>query len=116
LQRPSSLNFLNYICITKKTNMSKFLKISASTTGVVLVGLENIDLVVATATTVVLSYSAGSTSTDVVTITHTSDSTFATRDAIYAAIELANSSASNPAVFITPQLPTGITVSTVAVA
>ena len=96
--------------------MSKFLKISASTTGLVLVGLDNIDLVTATATTVVLNYSAGSTSTDVVTITHTSDSTFATRDAIYAAIELANSPASNPSVSIVPQLPSGITVSTVAVA
>ncbi len=96
--------------------MSKFLKIAASTTGSVLVGLENIDLVTATATTVVLNYSAGSTSTDVVTITHTSDSTFATRDAFYAAIELANSASSNPSVFITPVLPSGITVSTVAVA
>jgi len=96
--------------------MSKFLKIAASTTGSVLVGLDNIDLVVATATTVVINYSAGSTSTDVVTITHTSDSTFATRDAFYAAIELANLPASNPSVFITPVLPSGITVSTVAVA
>ena len=96
--------------------MSKFLKISASTTGSVLVGIENIDLVTATATTVVINYSAGSTSTDVVTITHTSDSTFATRDAIYAAIELANSASSNPSVFITPVLPSGITVSTVVVA
>lgn len=96
--------------------MSKFLKISASTTGLVLVGLENVDLVTATATTVVLSYSAGSTSTDVVTITHTADTTFATRDAIYAAIELANVPASNPAAFIVPQLPSGITVSTVVVA
>lgn len=96
--------------------MSKFLKISASTTGLVLVGLDNIDLVTATSTSVVLSYSAGSTSTDVVTITHTADTSFATRDAIYAAIELANLPASNPASFITPQLPAGITVSTVVVA
>jgi hypothetical protein len=96
--------------------MSKFLKIAASTTGSVLVGLENIDLVTATATTVVLNYSAGSTSTDVVTITHTSDTSLATRDAFYAAIELANSPSSSPAVFITPVLPSGITVSTVAVA
>lgn len=96
--------------------MSKFLKISASTTGLVLVGLDNIDLVSATSSTVVLSYSAGSTSTDVITITHTTDATFATRDAIYAAIELANVPASNPAAFITPQLPAGISVSTVVVA
>lgn len=96
--------------------MSKFLKISASTTGLVLVGLENLELVSATSTTVVLTFSSGSTSTDVVTITHTADATLATRDAIYAAIELANLPASNPAAFITPQLPAGITVSTVVAA
>lgn len=96
--------------------MQKFLKISASSTGDVLVGLDNIVLVSATTSTVVLTYSAGSASADVCTITHTTDATYATRDAIYEAIKVSNQPITNPAAFVSPVLPAGITVSTVVVA
>ena len=74
----------------------KFLYIVASTTGPVLIGLENIALVSkASATTVTIAYTSGNAAVDVLTITHTSDSTNATVqsiiDAINKAMELATS-------------------------
>ena len=96
--------------------MQKFLKISASSTGDVLVGLDNIVLVSATTSTVVLTYSAGSASADICTITHTTDATLATRQAFYDAIQLGNEASSNPTAFVVPVLPAGVTVSTVVVA
>lgn len=96
--------------------MAKFLNLNASTTGRVLVGLEGVATITATATTVVITYASGNAASDVVTITHTSDATFATRDAIYQAIFLAKEFKSNPDSFVTPNLPAGITISTVAAA
>lgn len=56
--------------------MGKYLKIEASTTGTVLIGLDNIGLVAkASNTTVTISYASGNAAVDVMTITHTSDAT-----------------------------------------
>jgi hypothetical protein len=97
--------------------MSKFLKIEASTTGTVLIGLDNIGLVAkASDTTVTIAYTAASASTDIVTITHTTNATFATVQAIIDAIIAINKPNSAPLQFITPTLPSGISVTTVAIA
>ena len=97
--------------------MSKFLKIEASTTGTVLIGLDSIGLVAkASDTAVTITYTAGSASTDVVTITHTTNATTDTVNAIINAIIDVNKPASAPKQFITPTLPSGVTISAVAIA
>jgi hypothetical protein len=97
--------------------MNKFLKIEASTTGTVLIGLDNIGLVAkASNTTVTISYASGNAAVDVMTITHTSDTTLATVQAIIDAIVKAGRPDNAPDQFVVPVLPTGITVSTVVVA
>ena len=104
--------------------MSKFLKIEASTTGTVLIGLDNIGLVAkASDTTVTIAYTAASASTDVITLTHTSNATFATVQSIIDAIVKAgradiaiNKPNSAPLQFITPTLPSGVSISIAAIA
>ena len=97
--------------------MGKYLKIEASTTGTVLIGLDNIGLVAkASNTTVTIAYASGNAAVDVMTITHTSDSTFATAQAIIDAIVKAGRPDIAPDQFVVPVLPTGISVSTVAIA
>lgn len=97
--------------------MSKFLKIEASTTGTVLIGLDNIGLVAkASDTTVTIAYTAASASTDVITITHTTNATFATVQSIIDAIIAINKPNAAPLQFITPTLPSGISISAVAIA
>jgi hypothetical protein len=97
--------------------MSKFLKIEASTTGTVLIGLDNIGLVAkASDTTVTIAYTAASASTDVLTLTHTSNATNSTVNAIIDAIIAINKPNSAPLQFITPVLPSGITISTAVIA
>lgn len=93
--------------------MEKFLKIDASTTGPVLVGLNNIALVAkASATTTTITYN-GAAAQDVITITHTSDSTTATAVKIQDAILDALRPSNNPQPF---KLLADVTVTTVAVA
>lgn len=97
--------------------MGKFLKIEASTTGTVLIGLDNIGLVAkASNTTATISYASGNAAVDVLTITHTSDTTFSTVQAIIDAIVTANRADNAPNQFVVPVLPSGITISTVAIA
>jgi hypothetical protein len=97
--------------------MNKFLKIEASTTGTVLIGLDNIGLVSkASNTTVTILYATGHAGSDVLTLTHTSDATLATVQAIIDAIVKAGRPDNAPDQFVVPVLPTGITVSTVVVA
>ena len=97
--------------------MSKFLKIEASTTGTVLIGLDNIGLVAkASDTTVTIAYTAASASTDVITLTHTSNATFATVQSIIDAIIAINKPNAAPMQFITPTLPSGVTISTAVIA
>jgi len=97
--------------------MSKFLKIEASTTGTVLIGTDGIGLVSkASNTTVTIAYTAGSTAADVLTITHTSDTTTATVNAIIDAIIAVQKPNAAPLQFIAPTLPSGIAISTVALA
>jgi hypothetical protein len=97
--------------------MSKFLKIEASTTGTVLIGLDNIGLVAkASDTTVTIAYTAASASTDVITLTHTSNATFATVQSIIEAIIEVGKPSNAPNQFITPVLPSGISVTTVGIA
>lgn len=97
--------------------MSKFLKIEASTTGTVLIGLDNIGLVSkASDTTVTIAYTAASASTDVITLTHTNNATFATVQSIIDAIIAINKPNAAPLQFITPTLPAGITISTAVIA
>lgn len=95
----------------------KFLYFNASTTGPVLIGLEGIVLIAkASDTTVTITYSSGNAAVDVLTITHTSNSTFATVTSIINAVNKAMKGKSAPEGYITPELPAGVTVSTVAVA
>lgn len=97
--------------------MNKFLKIEASTTGTVLIGTDSIGLVSkASNTTVTIVYNAASTSADILTITHTSDATFATVNAIIDAIINVQKPNAAPLQFIAPVLPTGISISAVAIA
>ena len=97
--------------------MSKFLKIEASTTGTVLIGLDNIGLVAkASDTTVTITYASATASADILTITHTSNATTSTVNAIIDAIVKAGDPNIAPDQFVVPVLPTGITVSTVAIA
>ena len=97
--------------------MGKFLKIEASTTGTVLVGLDNIGLVSkASATTVTITYASATASADVLTITHTSDSTTATVNSIIDAIVKAGDPNIAPDQFVVPTLPSGISISTVVIA
>lgn len=97
--------------------MGKFLKIEASTTGTVLIGLDNIGLVAkASDTTVTITYASATASADVLTITHTSNSTTSTVNAIIDAIVEAGKPHIAPNQFVIPTLPSGITVSTVAIA
>ena len=93
--------------------MEKFLKIDASTTGPVLVGLNNIVRVAkGTATTTTITYN-GAAAQDVITITHTSDSTTATAVKIQDAILDALRPSNNPQPF---KLLADVTVTPVAVA
>jgi len=95
--------------------MSKFLKIEASTTGTVLIGTDGIGLVSkASNTTVTIAYTAGSTAADILTITHTSDATFATVQSIIDAIIAVQKPNAAPLQFIAPTLPSGIAISAVA--
>jgi len=95
----------------------KFLYFNASTTGPVLVGLEGIVTVSkGSNTTVVITYSSGNAAVDVLTITHSTDTTFATVTSIINAINKAMKGKSAPEGYVTPELPSGITVSTVVVA
>lgn len=97
--------------------MGKFLKIEASTTGTVLIGLDNIGLVAkASDTTVTITYASANASADVLTITHTSNPTTSTVNAIIDAIVEAKKPHIAPNQFVIPTLPSGITVSTVAIA
>jgi len=97
--------------------MNKYLKIEASTTGTVLVGLDNIGLVAkASDTTVTITYNTGHAASDIVTITHTNNATFATAQAIIDAIVEVAKPSNAPNQFIIPTLPAGITISTVAIA
>jgi hypothetical protein len=97
--------------------MSKFLKIEASTTGTVLVGLDNIGLVAkASDTTVTITYATGHAGSDILTITHTSNATTSTVNAIIDAIVKAGRPDNAPDQFVIPVLPSGITISTVAIA
>lgn len=97
--------------------MGKFLKIEASTTGTVLIGLDNIGLVAkASDTTVTISYASGNAAVDVLTLTHTSNATTSTVNAIIDAIVKAGRADIAPDQFVVPVLPTGITVSTAVIA
>jgi hypothetical protein len=97
--------------------MNKFLKIEASTTGTVLVGLDNIGLVAkASDTTVTITYASATASADVLTITHTSNATTSTVNAIIDAIIKAGRPDNAPDQFVVPVLPSGITISAVAIA
>jgi hypothetical protein len=97
--------------------MGKFLKIEASTTGTVLIGLDNIGLVAkASDTTVTITYASATASADILTITHTSNATFSTVQAIIDAIVEANKPHNAPNQFVVPTLPSGITISAVAIA
>ena len=97
--------------------MNKFLKIEASTTGTVLIGLDNIGLVAkASDTTVTITYTTGHAASDILTLTHTSNATTSTVNAIIDAIVKAGKPDNAPDQFVVPVLPTGITVSTVAIA
>jgi len=97
--------------------MGKFLKIEASTTGTVLIGLDNIGLVAkASDTTVTITYASATASADILTITHTSNATFSTVQAIIDAIVTANRADNAPNQFVVPVLPSGITISAVAIA
>jgi len=97
--------------------MSKFLKIEASTTGTVLIGTDGIGLVSkASNTTVTIAYTAGSTAADVLTLTHTSDATTATVNAIIDAIINVQKPNAAPLQFLAPTLPSGISISTAVLA
>ena len=97
--------------------MSKFLKIEASTTGTVLIGLDNIGLVAkASDTTVAITYTTGHAASDILTLTHTSNATFATVQSIIDAIIAINKPNSAPMQFITPTLPSGVSISTAVIA
>ena len=97
--------------------MGKFLKIEASTTGTVLIGLDNIGLVAkASDTTVTITYASATASADILTITHTSNATTSTVNAIIDAIVKAGRADVAPDQFVVPVLPSGITISTVAIA
>lgn len=97
--------------------MGKFLKIEASTTGTVLIGLDNIGLVAkASDTTVTITYASGNAAVDVLTLTHTSSATTLTVNAIIDAIVKAGRADNAPDQFVVPVLPTGITITTVVVA
>ena len=97
--------------------MGKYLKIEASTTGTVLIGLDNIGLVAkASDTTVTITYASATASADILTITHTSNATTATVNAIIDAIVKAGDPNIAPDQFVVPVLPTGITISAVAIA
>jgi hypothetical protein len=97
--------------------MGKFLKIEASTTGTVLIGLDNIGLVAkASDTTVTISYASGNAAVDVLTLTHTSNATTSTVNAIIDAIVKAGKPDNAPDQFVVPVLPTGITITTAVIA
>jgi len=97
--------------------MGKFLKIEASTTGTVLIGLDNIGLVAkASDTTVTISYASGNAAVDVLTLTHTSNATTSTVNAIIDAIVKAGRADIAPDQFVVPVLPTGITITTAVIA
>lgn len=95
--------------------MAKFVKINGSTDRVV-VGLENIIMIdKASATTITITYASADAAANVMTITHTSDSTNVTFDNFVEAIGDAMKAISNPSqiVDVTSSLPG---VSTVVVA
>jgi hypothetical protein len=97
--------------------MGKFLKIEASTTGTVLIGLDNIGLVAkASDTTVTIAYASGNAAVDVLTLTHTSNATTSTVNAIIDAIVKAGKPDNAPDQFVVPVLPTGITITTAVIA
>jgi len=95
--------------------MAKFVKINGSTDRVV-VGLENIILIdKASATEITITYAAADAAANVMTITHTSDSTNTTFDNFVEAINNAMKPSANPEniVDVTSTLPG---VSTIVVA
>jgi hypothetical protein len=104
--------------------MEKFLKLTAGS-NVTILNASSIQFVattLASSTLVDVLYGAGgaTAASDTVRITSSTTATAAEqvafRDAIYDAIELANRASSNPDSFIVPVLPTGITISSVALA
>jgi hypothetical protein len=104
--------------------MEKFLKLTAGS-NVTILNASSIQFVATTLasnTLVDVLYGAGgaTAASDTVRITSSTTATAAEqvafRDAIYDAIELANRASSNPDSFIVPVLPTGITISSVALA
>ena len=104
--------------------MEKFLKLTAGS-NITLLNASSIQFVattLASTTLVDVLYGAGGATagSDTVRISSSTTATAAEqvafRDAIYDAIELANRASSNPDSFIVPVLPTGITISSVALA
>jgi hypothetical protein len=102
--------------------MEKFLKLTAGS-NVTLLNASSIQFVATTLanpTLVDVLYAAGGATAGSDTIRITSSATataaeqVAFRDAIYAAVELANRASSNPDSFIVPALPTGITIASAA--
>lgn len=102
--------------------MEKFLKLTAGS-NVTLLNASSVQFVATTLadpTLIDVLYAAGGATagTDSVRITSSATATAteqaAFRDAIYAAIEQANKSASNPDSFVIPALPAGITIASVA--
>ena len=100
--------------------MEKFLKLTAGS-NVTLLNASSIQFVATTLanpTLVDVLYAAGGATAGSDTIRITSSATAAEqvafRDAIYAAVELANRASSNPDSFIVPALPTGITIASAA--
>ena len=102
--------------------MEKFLKLTAGS-NVTLLNAASIQFVATTLanpTLIDVLYAAGATTagTDIVRITSSATATATAqaefRDAIYAAIEVANKPNSNPDAFIIPALPAGTTIASVA--
>jgi hypothetical protein len=99
--------------------MAQFISIAVTSEGTQYISAEEVTLVEqASTTTVVVNYRSAATPADILTITHSAigGSAYSVRDAVQDALVSAHSPSTRPDAVVEVSLPTGVTVSGIAVA